>query len=114
MELRFLPMLTRRKLVYKVTYPNGKIYVGVDFIGTSVSYFGSPSQKAKDAIAADHADCRHDMTVRKEILWECETATDAEARAKETELIVALGANNPKTGYNRTPRFKPPKDVFGT
>ncbi len=46
MELRFLPMLTRRKLVYKVTYPNGKIYVGVELISTSVSYFGSPSQKA--------------------------------------------------------------------
>lgn len=104
-------MLTRRKLVYKVTYPNGKIYVGVDLIGTSVSYFGSPGQKAKDAIAADHADYRHDMTVRKEILWESDTATDAEARAKEIELIVALGANNPEIGYNRMPRFKPPKDV---
>lgn len=103
--------MTRRKQVYKVTYPNGKIYVGVDLIGTSVSYFGSPSQKAKDAIAADHADHRLDLTVRKEILWESNTATDAEARAKEIELIVTTGANNPEIGYNRTPRFKLPKDL---
>ena len=102
---------SRRKQVYKVTYPNGKIYVGVDLIGTSVSYFGSPSQKAKDAIAADHADHRLDLTVRKEILWESNTATDAEARAKEIELIVATGANNPEIGYNRTPRLKLPKDL---
>ena len=104
-------MTTRRKQVYKVTYPNGKIYVGVDFIGTSVGYFGNPSPKTKAAIAADHADHRLDLTVRREILWESDTATDAEARAKEIELIRSTGANNPEIGYNRTPRLKPPKDV---
>ena len=84
----------RRKQIYKITYPNGKIYVGMDLIGV-VSYFGSPS--------AEH---RHDLTVRKEILWESETATDSEVRAKEIEFIVATGANNPDIGYNLTPRFK--------
>lgn len=33
-------------------------------------------------------------------------ATDAEVRAKEIELILAAGANNPKAGYNQTPRFR--------
>ena len=44
--------MSRRKQVYKMTYPNGKIYVGMDLTGT-VSYFGSPS--AKERIAADLA-----------------------------------------------------------
>ena len=95
-----------RKQVYKITYPNGKIYVGVDFIGTNVVYFGSPSRKTKDRIAADLAYCRLDLTARKEILWESDTATDAEARVKEIEFIRALGANNPEVGYNMTPRYR--------
>ncbi len=37
------------KVVYKVTYPNGKIYVGKD-LTDSINYFGSASS---DLIAAD-------------------------------------------------------------
>lgn len=99
--------MSRRKQIYKITYPNGKIYVGVDFIGTTVVYFGSQSPATKARIAADLDYCRRDFTIRKEVIWESETATDAEARAKEIELIRATGANNPEIGYNRTPRFKP-------
>ena len=61
--------MPRRKQVYKITYPNGKIYVGMDLIGV-VTYFGSPSRKAKECIAADLAEYRLDLMVRKEILWE--------------------------------------------
>jgi hypothetical protein len=95
----------RLKQVYKITYPNGKIYVGMDLTGT-VLYFGSPSAGAQ--IAADHQADRLNfaLTIRKEILWESETATDAEVRAKETEFIREFGANNPEIGYNRTPRFR--------
>lgn len=94
----------RRKQVYKVTYPNGKIYVGMDLIGM-VSYFGSPSRKAKERITADLAEQRHDLLVRKEILWESETATDAEVRAMERKFIVETGANDPAIGYNLSPRW---------
>lgn len=38
-----------RKVVYKITYPNGKIYVGQD-ITNSATYFGSPNSKI---VAAD-------------------------------------------------------------
>jgi hypothetical protein len=97
----------RRKQVYKITYPNGKIYVGMDLTGTLL-YFGSPS--AGEQIAVDHQAGGHDFTftLRKEILWESETATDADVRAKEIEMIVSTGANNPDIGYNKTPKFKPP------
>jgi hypothetical protein len=94
----------RIKQVYKVTYPNGKIYVGMDLIGNCI-YFGSPSPAVKQRVNEDLAHCRMDITVRKEILWESTTATDAEVRAKENELIVATGANNPCIGYNLVPRF---------
>ena len=96
----------RRKQVYKITYPNGKIYVGMDLTG-SMLYFGSPS--AAEQIASEHELDRGDLTftIRKEILWESESATDAEVRAMETKLIRDTGANNPDIGYNKTPRYRP-------
>jgi len=41
------------------------------------------------------------------LLWESETASDSEVRAKEVELIRAHRANDPAIGYNRSPKFKP-------
>ncbi len=96
----------RIKQVYKGTYPNGKIYVGMDLIGNCV-YFGSPSPRVKQQINEDLAYCRMDITVRKEVLWESTTATDAEVRTKEIELIVSTGANDPGVGYNLVPKFEP-------
>jgi hypothetical protein len=95
-------VVPRRKQVYKITYPNGKIYVGMDLTG-SVLYFGSPS--AAERIASDHEANRLDLTLtlRKEILWESETATDAEVRAMEIRLIREHRANDPAIGYNVLP-----------
>jgi hypothetical protein len=78
----------RRKQVYKITYPNGKIYVGMDLTG-SLLYFGSPSDAER--IVADHEAQPHDFTstLRKQILWESETATDAEVRARGTVATPA-------------------------
>lgn len=103
-----LPLLSSplppKKHVYKITYPNGKIYVGVDVTGRGgATYFGSPSAKAE--ILADLGEARRDFWVRKTILWESDTATDAEALAKERELIVETRANDPAVGYNKMPRF---------
>lgn len=97
--------MERRKQVYKITYPNKKIYVGSDLTGT-LTYFGTPSAKAKEQIAADHAQQRLDMTVRKQILWESETATDKEVLAMERKLIRETGANDPAIGYNLFPRWR--------
>jgi hypothetical protein len=91
------------KVIYKITYPNGKIYVGQDVTG-SVAYFGSPDSRL---IQSDFTpeQCR-DWTVRKEILWESETATDQEVNAKEFEFIRSLRSNDPAVGYNRRPKFR--------
>jgi hypothetical protein len=42
--------MPRRNQVYKITYPNVKIYVGMDLTGTAL-YMGSPSTYAQ--IVAD-------------------------------------------------------------
>src|SRR5260370_42439655 len=89
--------MPRRKQIYKITYPNGKIYVGMDLIGTLING-GSPS--ARERIAADLDAHRLELTLRKEILWESETATDGEVRVMEVKLIRATGGNNPAAGCN--------------
>jgi hypothetical protein len=93
------------KVIYKITYPNGKIYVGKD-LTDSINYFGSPSDAL---IAADFSrEQRRDFSIRKEILWESESATDQELSAREIEFILQLRANDPAIGYNRWPRFVTP------
>jgi hypothetical protein len=100
------------KVVYKITWPNGKIYVGSDLTDTITS-FGSA---AKHLIEADFPsrESRRDMMVRREILWESDCASHGELVRKEMELIVALGANDPTIGYNQLPRHIPTKKApFG-
>ena len=91
------------KVVYKITFPNGKIYVGKDLTDT-ITYFGSVDP---DLVARDFTrEQRRDFTIRREILWESESAADSEVSRKEMECISALGANDPLIGYNRMPRRK--------
>jgi hypothetical protein len=99
--------MVKRKQVYKITYPNDKIYVGMDLTG-SLLQLGSPSGWRQIAEDLDLDDHRFDLTLRKEVLWESETATDAEVRAMEAKFIRETGANNPAIGYNRAPRDPTP------
>ncbi|MGH9689716.1 MAG: GIY-YIG nuclease family protein [Candidatus Acidiferrales bacterium] len=88
------------KVIYKITYPNGKIYAGKD-LTDSANYFGSASHSL---IAQDFSrDQRKNFTIRGEIIWESETATDAEVNQKEIEYINRLRSNDPAIGYNRCP-----------
>lgn len=61
------------KVIYKITYPNGKIYIGKDLTGT-LNYFGSADSKLieKDFSLGQ----QRDFTIRKEILLESKTASD--------------------------------------
>lgn len=91
------------KIVYKITYPNGKIYIGKD-LTDSINYFGSADGKL---IEQDFArEQRRDFIVRREVLWESESATDAEVSLKEIEFIRAYRSNDPMIGYNRSPRYR--------
>lgn len=90
-------------VVYKITYPNGKIYVGQD-ITDSIAYFGSPSSRY---IALDFTpEQRRSMTITKDILWESETSTRQEVNAMERHYIETLRANDPSIGYNQWPKWK--------
>ena len=92
-----------KKVIYKITYPNGKIYVGQD-VTESINYFGSADGKL---LLADFTpEMRSDFTARKQTLWESETATKAEVYKMEREFIEKLRSNDPDIGYNRWPMFK--------
>ena len=92
-----------RKVIYRITYPNGKIYIGKD-LTDSINYFGSANGSL---IEKDFTrEQRDGFTIRREILWESETATDFEVSLKEAELIRSNRSNDPSVGYNQWPKFK--------
>ncbi len=91
------------KVVYRITYPNGKIYIGKD-LTDSITYFGSPNNAVlveKDFTRQQ----KRDFTVRKEIVWESNIATDSETNNKEVELINLYRSNDPTIGYNQWPKL---------
>ena len=70
----------------------------------TLTYFGSVDD---NVVSSEFTkDQRADFIVRKEILWESETATDGEVRKKEIEMIKEYQSNNPMVGYNKTPKYK--------
>jgi hypothetical protein len=84
--------------IYRITYPNGKIYVGSDTTDT-LTYFGSVNN---NAVAADFSDSeRMSFTVRKDVLWSGECSRSELVR-REYKLIRELRSNDPAIGYNRT------------
>ncbi len=92
-------------IIYRITYPNGKIYVGQDRTN-SINYFGSASD---ELIAKDFTqEQRQSFTVTRDILWQSENATRQEISQVEIEWIIRLHSNDPTIGYNQWPPFKPP------
>ena len=94
-------------VIYKITYPNGKIYVGQDRTD-SIGYFGSPSS---ELIARDFSEeqRRGKFTITREILWGPQDVSRRELTRMENKFIVELRANDPTIGYNQFPRLRPTK-----
>jgi len=91
------------KVIYKITYPNGKIYIGKDLTNT-LTYFGSAdSQYIEKDFTFDQ---RSDFSVRKQIIWSGANVTDREVNMMEVELIRKFCANDPTIGYNQWPKWK--------
>ena len=89
------------KVIYKITYPNGKIYIGKDLTNT-ITYFGSVNN---ELVEKDFTrDERKEFTIKKEIIFESED--EAEINKKESEFILKYKSNDPKIGYNMWPKFK--------
>lgn len=95
---------SRRQVVYKVTYPNGKIYVGQDRTGT-LNYFGSAESRLIERDFTEKE--KRDFSVRKEILWESSSASRAEVTETEIRFIRQLRSNDPAVGYNQWPKWRP-------
>jgi hypothetical protein len=91
------------KVIYKITYPNGKIYIGKD-LTDSINYFGCADSSLieKDFSRQE----RRDFTIRREIIWESESASDSDVNQKEVEFINLYRSNDPTVGYNQWPKFK--------
>ena len=91
------------KIIYRITYPNDKIYIGQD-ITDSINYFGSANSAL---IEKDFTrEQRQNFTIIRDVLWESEAATKAEVNQMERHFIVQLRSNGPSIGYNRRPKFK--------
>lgn len=89
-------------VVYKITYPNGKIYIGQDRTN-SINYFGSASSQL---ISLDFTrEQRQVFTVTREILWQKEFATRSEVSEVEIRMITDYRSNDPEIGYNQTPLY---------
>lgn len=88
------------KVIYRITYPNGKIYIGKDLTDT-LNYFGSANSRI---IERDFTrEEQRDFTIRKEVLFESED--EAEINRKEPEYILRYKSNDPSIGYNQWPKF---------
>ena len=86
-------------VVYRITYPNEKIYIGQDRTN-SINYFGSASS---ELIAKDFTpEQRRSFTITRDILWESETASRAKVTLVEIDFILRYRSNDPSIGYNQT------------
>lgn len=94
-------MKIARGQIYKITYPNGKVYVGQDRTD-DVNYFGSAHS---GTIAADFTrKQRRCMAITKEIVAELRNCTIQQLNALEAKHIRKAGSADPRIGYNRSPR----------
>lgn len=98
--------------IYKITYPNGKIYIGQDRTD-DINYFGS----AKGAlIELDFTrEDRKSFTITKEILFETDGIEISELNKIECEFIRTYKSNDPAIGYNRwpgMPKYKPKTTLY--
>lgn len=91
------------KVIYKITYHNGKIYIGKDLTNT-LNYFGSANS---ELIANDFTwEQQKDFSIRKEVIWESFTDNISEVNIMEVSLIREYKSNDPTIGYNKWPKFK--------
>ena len=87
-------------VVYKITFPNGKLYIGKDIGsgGHSLRYFGSWSN---EAVEADFTrDQLLSFAITKDILFE--SSSKDEVSKMESYFILHYRSNDPQFGYNRT------------
>lgn len=92
-----------KKVIYKTSYPNGKIYI---YQQRPAGDYQLPQQRPTQVVELAIAqESDPSFTILREILWQSDTASDAETNAKEIELILQHRSNDPALGYNLWPTF---------
>jgi len=107
--------------IYKLTYPDGEIYVGKYYSqsGGYATYFGSPSLDGHEDVNTKYEKRleRGELIVKKEILYkytECENRKtcicclgrwNCEFHKQENKCIVCTGASNLEKGFNLRPAY---------
>lgn len=93
--------------VFKITFPNEKIYIGSDTASTArldfFKYFGSPL-KAKDEMLTEMGEYLTGVdayVLKKEILHSQENVRVGDILQIEQQFIKALNGRDPDIGYNR-------------
>jgi len=93
--------------VFKITFPNKKIYIGSDTASTArlnfFKYFGTP-QKAKTEMLSEMGEYltgSKAYVLKKEILHAQENVRVGDILQIEQQFIKALNAKDPSVGYNR-------------
>ena len=91
------------KQIYKITYlATNKIYIG-KVAYESFRYFGSPDiEVVNEDFSKLPIEQQKDYTVRKQILWESDSCTDAELAEKEIEFIRLYQSNNPDAYFGES------------
>lgn len=85
-------------IIYKITYPNGKIYIGQDRTN-DINYFGSADSFT---IAKDfNGRQRKSFVIQKDILEELKDCTVQELNQCERKHISLHNSMNQAIGYNR-------------
>jgi len=88
-----------RGQIYKITYPNSKIYIGQDRTD-DINYFGSANSAA---IAADFSrEQRRVFAITKEVLVDLKGTSIQELNQIERAYIALFESNNHLIGYNKT------------
>ena len=84
--------MSKRKVIYRITCPNLNVYIGKAPTDTP-TYCGSVNSE----VVAEDFDQKEldDFTIRKEIIWSSQTASDSEVNAAEVEMIREFGSNKP-------------------
>jgi hypothetical protein len=101
MGMKLVGKVIKRGQIYKITYPNGKIYIGQDRTD-DINYFGSANS---EIVARDFTRKQRDkMTITKEILVDIKNTTIQELNQHEQICIKWFNSNDPAIGYNRTNR----------
>ena len=88
--------------VYKITYPNQKIYIGVDWGQKAVpwGYIGSPTNPQLKIDCDGYRKTYQSWQLKQEILFESWTCSKEEILNIEHEMILYYHATDSAVGYN--------------